>query len=102
MSFDSNVTRQGLEDASASLTIQHAFSKPSLESLISNYANLVFCLLVFKLFHSSNLHVSCRFNGIGDVIQKVQRHDDLINAHAVRQATFIRTTCNNAVIIRGD
>ena len=29
-------------------------------------------------------------------IQKVQRHDDLIKAHAMRQATLIRSTCNNA------
>ena len=27
---------------------------------------------------------SCRFNVIDDVIQKVQHHDDLIKAHAVR------------------
>ena len=26
----------------------------------------------------------CQFNVIDDVIQKVQRHDDLIKAHAVR------------------
>ena len=32
-----------------------------------------------------------------DVIQKVQRHEDLIKAHAVRKATFIRSMCNNAV-----
>ena len=36
---------------------------------------------------------SCRFNNI----QIVQRHDDLINARALRQETFFWSTCNNAV-----
>ena len=38
--------------------------------------------------------IDLRFNVIDDVIQKVQRHVDLIKLHAV---TFIRSTCNNAV-----
>ena len=33
----------------------------------------------------------------GDVIQKVQRRDNLIKAHIVRSTTFIRPTCNNAI-----
>ena len=32
----------------------------------------------------------CGFSVIGDVIQKVQCHHDLIKAHAVRLTTFIR------------
>ena len=32
----------------------------------------------------------------------MQRHDDLIKALAVRKATFIRSTCNNAVSMGGD
>ena len=47
-------------------------------------------------------HFSCRFNVIDDVIQKVQRHDDLIKAHAERLATFIRSACNNVSSMRVD
>ena len=36
-----------------------------------------------------------------DAIQKVKRHDDLIQAHAMRWATFSRSTCNNAIKMRG-
>ena len=53
-------------------------------------------LTVYKLVHSSNYRLSCRFHVIDDVIQKVQRHHDLIKTHA----TFIKSTCNNAVNMR--
>ena len=43
-----------------------------------------------------------RLNVIRDVIQKVQRHDDLIKTHAVRYATFIRSTCKNLVLLKFD
>ena len=33
---------------------------------------------------------------------KVQRHDDLIKTHAVREAIDIRSMCNNAVNVRGN
>ena len=40
---------------------------------------------LFKLsFMALYCRFSCRFNAINDVIQKVQRHDDLIKTHAVR------------------
>ena len=35
------------------------------------------------------------------MIKKVQRHGDLIKAHAKRKTTFIRSRCNNAVNMRG-
>ena len=71
---------------------EHAFSKPSLLNLIhvSKDTNVLFYLSVYKLIHRSNLRLwryyqfSCRFNVIDDVVQKVQRHDDLIKAHVMR------------------
>ena len=39
----------------------------------------------------------CRFSVIGDVIQKLQRHHDLIKVDNVYQAA-----CNNAVYVRGN
>ena len=39
----------------------------------------------------------CLFNVIDDVIQKMQCHVELIKIHAVKQMTFIRSTCYNAV-----
>ena len=39
---------------------------------------------------TSDYDVIIDFRVIGDVIQKVQRHHDLIKAHAVRKTTFIR------------
>ena len=49
------------------------------------------------------LSILCWFKTIdyNNVIQKVQPYVDLIKVHAVRQATFIRSTCNNAVNTRG-
>ena len=41
------------------------------------------------------------FNVIDDVIHKMQCHVYLIQIHAVRYATFIRSACNNAVNMRG-
>ena len=41
-----------------------------------------------------------RFNVIGDVIQKVQRHHDLIKAHAIDNV--YQTLCNAAVNINGN
>ena len=46
---------------------------------------------LFKLAIMTYIWFLCRFSVIGDVIQKVQRHHDLIfKAHAVRQTTLIR------------
>ena len=51
--FDIKFTRQCFENAcshrEACRAIQHAFSKPSLENLISKDANLVFYLSVYKM-----------------------------------------------------
>ena len=85
MSFDIKFTRQGFENAcchrEACRAIQHAFSKPSLVNLISKVRNLVFYLSVYTL-QISDYDVSfdflCCFSVISDVIQKVQRHHDLI------------------------
>ena len=63
-------------------------------NLISKDANLVFYLSAYKLNHFPSgdydaiIIVSCQFNVIDDVIRKVQRHDDLKHAHAVRYAFF--------------
>ena len=37
----------------------------------------------------------------GDVILNVHCHDDLIKTHAMRKATHIKSTCNNAVNMGG-
>ena len=55
---------------------------------------------LFKLAIMTLLSILCGFSVIGDVIQKVQRHHDLIKTHAVRKPMFIRSTCKNAVNIR--
>ena len=34
--------------------------------------------------------------------QKVQCHDDLIKTHPMRWGMFIRSTCNNAINMRGN
>ena len=100
MSFDIKFTRQDFENAcwhrEACRGIQHAFSKTSLVNLISKDANLVFYLSVYPLFYSSNYRLwrnfrfLYSFSIISDVIQKAQRHHDLIKVHAVRSTTFIR------------
>ena len=55
--------------------------------------------------HTTLLEISCTvsylFNVIDDVIHNTLRHDDLINAHAVRYATFISKKCINAFSTRG-
>ena len=89
VSFDIKFTRQDFENAcwhrEACRAIQHAFSKPSLVNLISKDANLVFYLSVYPLLNTlqtSDYGVIfwclCWFSVISDVIQKVQRHHDLI------------------------
>ena len=40
--------------------------------------------LLFKLAIMMSLSSLCQFNVIDDIIQKVQNHDDLIKAHAMR------------------
>ena len=51
---------------------------------------------IYPLFYSSNYRLwhyfwlLCWFSVIGDVIQKVQRHHDLIKTHAVKKTRFIR------------
>ena len=66
------------------------FLKAEPGYLISKYTNPVIFLSVYKLIHSSNkrlwrnYRLSYRFNVIDVIIQKMQRHDDLIKAHAVR------------------
>ena len=56
VSFDIKFTRQGFENAcwhrEACRAIQHAFSKPGLETLISKDANLVFYLSVYPLLNT--------------------------------------------------
>ena len=85
VSFDIKFTRQGFENAcwhrEACRAIQHAFSKPSLVNLITKDANLVFYLSVYPLLNTlqtSDYDVIFDFCVISDVIQKVQRHHDLI------------------------
>ena len=86
VSFDIKFTRQGFENAcwhrKACRAIQHEFSKPSLVNLISKAAILVFYLSVtlFKLAIMTFFLFLCWFSVIGNVIQKVQRHHDLIKA----------------------
>ena len=72
--------------------IQHAFSMPSLVNFISKDTNLEFYLSAYQTM-SNGLYL-CLFSVIGDVIQKVQRHRDLIKAHA----NVFQATCNAAVI----
>ena len=67
--------------------------------------NLVCFLSVYKLVHSSDYGVQylskiVSVHIIDDVTQSVQHHEDVTKAHSVRQATFIRSTCNNAVNMR--
>ena len=89
VSLDIKFIRQGFENAcwhrEACRAIQHAFSKPSLVNLISKDANLVFYLSVYPLLNTlqtSDYEVIfdflCWFCVISDVIQKAQRHHDLI------------------------
>ena len=52
-------------------------------NLISKDANLVFYVTVSS-DNDAFVDFLCRFNVIGDVIQKVQRYHGLIKAHAVR------------------
>ena len=64
-------------------------------------SNLFISLQVGSLFKLGLCHnncFSCRF----DVIQKTQRHDDLIKTHSMRQTSFIWSTCINAVNIRAN
>ena len=100
VSFEIKFTRQGSDNAcwhcQACRAIQHVFSKLSLVNFISKDANLVFYSSVYPLFHSSNYRLWHNFlflwwfRVITDVIQKMQRHHDLIKAHAVRLTMFIR------------
>ena len=89
VSFDIKFTRQGFENACwiarLCLAIQHAFSKPNLVNFISEDANLLFYLSVYKFVHfklvvTDDLFIdfSCRFNVIKDDIQNFQRHFDPI------------------------
>ena len=108
VSFDIKFTRQGFENAcwhrEACRAIQRAFSKPSLVNLISNDANLVFYLSVYPSFHSSNKRLwrnfrfLCWFSVISDVIQKVQRHHDLIKATCREIDNVYQATRNNELI----
>ena len=83
--FAIKFTRKGFENAcwhhEACQAIQQGFLKPSLVKLDikRRKPGILFISLpiVFFLF-------LCWLNGISDVIQKVQRHHDLIKAHAVR------------------
>ena len=75
--------------------IQHAFSMPSLVNFISKDTNLVFYLSAYQTSETmSNGLYLCLFSVIGDVIQKVQRHRDLIKAHD----NVYQATCNAKVI----
>ena len=48
--------------------------------------------------------IQCRFSVTGDVMQKVQRHHDLIKTCGVKYPIFIRSACKNVHIVnmRGD
>ena len=93
VSFDIKFTKQGFENAcwhhEACLATQHGFSKQNLVNLISKDAKLVFYLSVTHCFtlETSDYDVIFDFlliQYIGEFIQKVQRHHDLIKAHAMR------------------
>ena len=83
--FDIKFTMQGFENAcwhrEACRAIQHAFSKPSLVNFISKDPNLVFYLSIYPLLLAIMTYFVlflCWFSVISDVIQKVQRHHNLI------------------------
>ena len=95
------------------------FLKQSLVSLISKDVKRVCQLQVvykftdykfvslqvvslFKLVPLRKYQYSCDSTTLTTSFKKVQRHDDLIEAHALRQALFIRSTCNNAVHMKGN
>ena len=106
--------------------IQHAFSKPSLANLISEDLSDSTSILRalpgkvdIKRREPGSLQVGSLFKlaittctvvidfrvestSLTTSFKIVQRHDDLIKACAVRYATFIRSTCNNAVNMRGN
>ena len=70
--------------------------KPGILS-ISLQVGSLFKLAIMAYFVS----ISCRFNVIDDTNFKVQRHDDMIKTPVVRSAKYIRSTCSNAVNMRG-
>ena len=84
MSFDIKFTRQGFENAcwhrEACRAIQHAFSKPSLVNFGTWYPLISLPMVKhssnYRLWH--NFWFLCWISVICDVIQKVQRHHDLI------------------------
>ena len=43
----------------------------------------------------------CQFSDIGDDIQKVQRHNDLIKAHTLRDNVY-QAACNATVNMNGN
>ena len=63
-----------------------------------------FYLSVYKLTSYNDVFIDFCVDSMSltTSFKKTQRHDDLIKAHAVIYATFIRATCNNAVSMRGD
>ena len=89
LSLPGKVSRM-LVCSKACRAIQNAFSKPSLENLISNDANLVLHLSVRPLVFSSksaiinliiclkSIHLHRRHS------KKVQSHVDMMKIHAVR------------------
>ena len=69
--------------------IQQEFSKPSLINLISKDVNLIFyqlnlCFTLQTRDYNIIFDFLYLFSVISDVIQKVQRHHDLIKPHALR------------------
>ena len=81
MSFDIRFTRHGFKDA---CKIPEA--EPGKLDIKRREPGIRFIILTgssnWRL--GRNYRCSCRFNVIDDVIKKEQRHDDLIEAHAVR------------------
>ena len=77
--------------------------------LILKDANLVFYLSVYTLLNTlqtSDYDVFflflCRFSFISEVIQKVQRHQDLIKVTCCEIDNIYQATCNNAVNMRSN
>ena len=96
MPFDIKFTRQSFENTcwhhEACRAIQRAFWKPSNQKTLTWYSIYQFTHC-FTLQTGDNyviFYYLCWFSVISDFIQKVQRHQYPINAHAVGLTTFIR------------
>ena len=111
VSFDIKFTRQGFENAcwhrEACRASQHAFSKPSLVNLISNYVNLVFHLSVYPLFplQTSDYDVIFGFvliQVISDAIQKGATSSWPDKGTCREIGNVYQASCINSVDMRGN